>query len=279
MVSPWVATTSPWVAAVPPGSHGRAAPAQPPSPAPRCHHPTGAGVLVLPLCPPATPRPAGQVIPQPHIPVLTGVPCQPGHGDQRNLILGAFFVPCHKAQLPLSDARGQGGLCPPTSPTAPSPLAGGGSPLPHPPGWGLSPLRLPVPAGPPSSLPPRRRQVRASTGAGSSPDCPLIPRGWPAVSPWCACGWLCWCHGWPKVSLWLATVSPWVASGVTMGGHRWPPCSPGTGSPAPRPHCGCCLGMRWPSPPATADWQGGGPMGTGDFGGPLTSSSPPERCS
>lgn len=156
VVSPWVATASLWVAAVPPSSHGRAAPAQPPSPAPRYHHPRGAGVPVLSLCPPATPQPAGRVIPQPRVPVPTGVPCRPGHGDQRNLIFGAFFVLCHNARLPPGAAGGQGGLCPPTSPTAPSPLAGRGSPLPHPPGRGLGPLRLPVPAGPPPSLPPRR---------------------------------------------------------------------------------------------------------------------------
>lgn len=122
-----VATVSPWAATVLPSSRSRAAPAQPHSPVPRCHHPKGTGVPEPPLCPLATPQPGGQVIPQPHIPIPAGVPCHPSHGDQRNLVWGAFFVLCHKAQVPTDDARGQGGLCPPPAPQPPLPLQGAGA--------------------------------------------------------------------------------------------------------------------------------------------------------
>lgn len=149
VVSPRVATASPWVAPVPP-------PAQLPSPAPRCHHPTGAGVPVLPLCPPAAAQPWGQVIPQPHMPVPTG---QPSHGDQSRQICGAYFAPCPKAGLTQVLLQGRGSLSP-SGPTVPSPLTGHGSPFPDPPGRGHGPLHLPVPSGSPSSLPPCHRQVR-----------------------------------------------------------------------------------------------------------------------
>lgn len=148
---------SPWVAIVPPSSHSRATPAQPPSPVRRCHHPTGAGVPMLPLCPPSHTTASGMghppaLCPCPHGCPLPAWPQRPKKSDFWRL----FFVLCHNARLPPGAAGEQGGLCPPTSPTAPSPLAGRGSPLPHPPGRGLGPLHLPVPAGPPPSLPPRR---------------------------------------------------------------------------------------------------------------------------
>lgn len=58
-------------------------------------------------------------------------------------------------------------------------------------------------------------------------------------------------------------VAPWVA--MVVGG-----------SPAPCPRRGCYMGRWWLSMPGTAGWQGGGPMGTGGFGGHLTSSLPPQ---
>ncbi|NXT88316.1 UBP43 hydrolase, partial [Anhinga rufa] len=72
----------------------------------------------------ATPQPAGG---HPHVPVPTGVPCQPGHGDQRNPTSGAFFVPCHEAGLPPGGTRGRGGSAPQAAPQPPLPSQGAGA--------------------------------------------------------------------------------------------------------------------------------------------------------
>lgn len=90
--------------------------------------PQGLGSPCCPFAPPATPQPAGWAIPQPCVPVPTGVPCQPGHRDQRNLIFGGFFLSCvtmHASPQVLLESRG--GSAPQPAPQPPLPLQGAGA--------------------------------------------------------------------------------------------------------------------------------------------------------
>lgn len=250
VVSPWVATLSLWAAlvflqvvvlllqaasGVPVGGHGMAMAARSasrlprqshPSPAPRCHHPTGAGVPTLPLCPqPHCSGGTGHPLalrPQPHGCLLPALSQGLKESD-----FGGCFVLCHKAWLPMGDTRGRGAVphaphspfspCRAQGPSSASAWQGAWPPVP------TCPRRTPAPSATPLST------GKGAAGTGLSPGCPLTPQGWPVVVtvaghsvpvggrdvPVCGCvgtmgGQRCPC-GWP--------VSLCVASGVTMGGH------------------------------------------------------------
>lgn len=167
--------------------------------------------------------------------------CVTRHGSPWVTPEGGVAVP-HAPHSPFSPCRVQG-------PSSASAWQGAWPPVP------TCPHRTPAPSATPLST------GKGAAGTGLSPECPLTPQGWPVVVTVAGhsvpvggrdvrvC--LCWHHGGPEVSLWLASVpvcGQWCHHGWSLW---WPTPSLGTGSPVLRPCHGCCMGRQWLSPAAT----------------------------